>query len=100
MRLWLVTSGREVAGAVWGRRVASCGHTLETCETRDAICAFGVELVGETGRTLVVLLVGRVAAMAVFDGDGGELAHGGHGGVGSAAARSSIYGQLTQCDGE
>lgn len=48
----------------------------------------------------MVLLVGRVAAMAVFDGDGGELAHGGHGGVGSAAARSSIYGQLTQCDGE
>jgi hypothetical protein len=40
------------------------GDAVEACEAGDAVCAFGVE-------GLVVMVVREVAAVAVFDRDGG-----------------------------
>jgi len=55
-------------------RTAGGGDAFEAREARDAVCALGVELVGEAGRGLLVM--GHVAAVSVFDCYGGELGHG------------------------
>lgn len=92
------TGRGEVAGAAWCLRVASGGDAFEASEAGDAISAFGVELVGEAGGPLAVLVVREVAAVTVFDCDCGELAHGGRGGVGRAAARSNASQLCTLCE--
>lgn len=70
---------RDARGQVRGRRVAGGSHALQAREARDAVRALGVELVAQARGGHVALVVREVAAVAVFDGDGGELGHGGCG---------------------
>lgn len=64
-------------------------QSFETGQAGDAVGALGIEGVSRRvvlGAEIVGVVVVGMAAMAIFNGNGGQFGHGCHGGVGGAAA--------------
>lgn len=68
------------AGLGGGCEGAVVAETVEPGKTGDAVGALGFK-----GTAGLLRVVREMAAVAVFDGNGGEFGHGSCGGVGSAS---------------
>lgn len=53
--------------------MASGCYALQACQARDAVRALSIKLVAEARRLVSAKVVGVLATVTVFDGDGGEL---------------------------